>query len=106
MSITEINTFRSLNNRNKLRQQSFKNKHTFKEEIYIDVDNFCLVINVVIGGRENGIEYYKYVYENDCFFKELNELYSELLKEYGRLKNNIDPDLTFKLQSKMSKKNE
>tara|TARA_B100001167_G_C16774583_1_gene310390 strand:- start:9148 stop:9438 length:291 start_codon:yes stop_codon:yes gene_type:complete len=95
MNISKINTFRSLNNRNKLQQQALRNRHTFKKELYIDIDNSCLVIKVVVGGEEKGIVYYKYVYEGDCFFKELNELYADLLKEYDKTKKNIDSDLIF-----------
>jgi len=95
MDKSKINTFRSLNNRNKLQQQALRNRHTFKEEIYIEIDNYCLVINIVVGGEEKGIVYYKYIYEGDCFFEGLAELYNELLKEYDKIKKNIDSDLTF-----------
>lgn len=96
MDISRINTFRSLNSRNKLQQQALRNGHTFNEEIYIEIDNSCLMINVVIGGEENGIVYYKCVYEGDCFFKELNELYTDLTKEYERSKKSIESNLTFR----------
>ena len=63
MNISKINTFRSLNNRNKLQQQALRNRHTFKEKLYIDIDKSCLVINIVVGGEEKGIVYYRYIYE-------------------------------------------
>jgi hypothetical protein len=95
MNVSKVNTFKSLNSRNKLQQQALRNRHTFNEKIYIDIDNSCLIINVVIGGEENGIVYHKYVYEGDCFFKELNELYTYLAKEYEKSKKNIESNLTF-----------
>ena len=95
MDISKINTFRSLNSRNKLQQQALRNTHTFKEEIYIDIESSCLVANVIIGGNEKGIVYYKYIHEGDCFFKGLSELYTDLLKEYEKSKDKIDSDLTF-----------
>jgi hypothetical protein len=95
MNTLRIKTFESLNNRNKLQQQALRNRHTFKEEIYIEIDNSCLVINVVVGGEEKGIVCYKCVYEGDCFFKKLNELYTDLLEEYKKSKENIDSDLFF-----------
>ena len=56
-----------------------RNRHSFKEDIKFETNPASLSIRVVIGGEEQRLISWKYIYECDCVFKEAEELYNDIL---------------------------
>ena len=93
MNINGIKKFRLFHSRNLLQQKALSNKHTFEEEIYWDIDDYCLVINIIIGGEELGIVYYRKINEDGILFIEAEKAYKDMLKQYELCFVNIPNNL-------------
>lgn len=79
----------------RVKYDSFLNRHTFQEKIYLDLDELALAIEVVIGGYESGIIFIRHIREGDDFFYEYLELYQDVLKIYSEEFKTIEKDLKF-----------
>ena len=90
---TELDKISTLLDRNVLKSLVNRNNHSFEEKIYLDYQLSCLVIKIIIGGKEKGVYSYIYIRENECVFSKLKHMYSDLINCYKEMKSKIPQDL-------------
>ncbi len=84
MKRTETNEYRLFNARNTLMTKALSNRHSFTENFYWDVPNFCLAIKVTVGGDESGNVAIVYIYSGEDFIIRSQELYISALIQYEK----------------------
>ena len=90
---TELDKISTLLDRNVLKGLANNNNHSFEEKIYLDYKLSCLVIEILIGGKERGVYGFTYIRENECVFSKLKYMYSDLINLYKEMKSKIPQDL-------------
>lgn len=78
-----IKIFESLRIRNQLQSLALRNRHTFEDEIKLNVSNAALEIKTCIGGENNGVVHIRAI-RDESLWDEINTHYKILSNDYEK----------------------